>query len=148
MKEYKKYFQKEIERFYPDNSKHISREIDLAFLSISQDISFAKNSRNPIDKRLEIAGYFLATVKVLDKEGESYDRIRELLIEIAKEYVRTKNRSQSFLKRLPAKLVNTQFATLLLRQFDKRTSTRAHPEGFVARIITEKKETLGFGYGI
>jgi hypothetical protein len=36
---------------------------------------------------------------------------------------------------------------MLLREFDKKVSTRAHPDGFVTKIITDKKETLGYGYG-
>ena len=30
---------------------------------------------------------------------------------------------------------------------DKRVSQKAHQDGFVAKIITDKNETFGFGYG-
>lgn len=101
-----------------------------------------------MDKRMEIAGYFLATIKVLDKKGESIERIREILLTIAREYVRPKNGFQRFIKKLPARIVNTSLARILLRRLDKKLSKRAHPEGFVTRIITDKEATLGFGYGI
>lgn len=147
MKGYKKYFRKLIGQFYSDRSNYLVKEIDLAFEQIREDVRFASLSANPLDKRMEIAGYFLATIRVLDKEGEHYDRIREVLIEIAREYVRPRNKFQSFMKRLPAKLVNSPLAALLLRQLDKRTREKGYPDGFVARVITDKKETLGFGYG-
>jgi hypothetical protein len=63
------------------------------------------------------------------------------------EYVRPKNKIQLFLKRLPAKLTNTWLTTIFLKLFDKQISKKAHPEGFRAKIITDKKETFGLGYG-
>lgn len=133
---------------YGDNANHLLNQIESDFDSIKNDIQFAYHSSNPMDKRMEIAGYFLATIKVLDKQGEKLDRIREILLTIAREYVSPKNAFQRFLKKLPARIVNTSLARILLRKLDKKLSKRAHPDGFVTRIITDKKETLGFGYGI
>jgi hypothetical protein len=97
---------------------------------------------------MELAGYFLATIEALDKRGESFEKIRTVLIEIAKEYVRPKNYFQNLLKRLPAKIVNTGIARILLKKLNKKLRRKAHPNGFVTNIITDKKETYGFGYGI
>lgn len=147
MKPYKSYFQNAITNVYPANSKYLLDQIESAFDSLRDDIKFASTSPNPMDRRMESAGYFLATVIVLDTEGESFERIRELLITIAKDYVRPKNSFQKFLKKLPAKIVNTSLARILLSRLDKKLSKRGHPDGFVTKILTDKKDTLGFGYG-
>lgn len=58
-----------------------------------------------MDKRMQFAGYFLATIKVLDTQQLKYEDIRTIIIEIANEYVRPKNKVQAFLKTLPVKLM-------------------------------------------
>jgi hypothetical protein len=35
-----------------------------------------------------------------------------------------------------------------LKKLNKKLRRKAHPNGFVTNIITDKKETYGFGYGI
>jgi hypothetical protein len=81
-------------------------EITSVFDVVKNDIQFSYTSINPMDKRMEIAAYFLAAIKVLDKEGESFEKIRKLIIEIAKESVQPKNKFQSFLKKLYS-IINT-----------------------------------------
>ena len=61
--------------------------------------------------------------------------------------MRPKNKLQQFLKRLPAKLTNTWLTKLFLKSLGKKVSRKAHEDGFVAKIITDKNETFGFGYG-
>lgn len=118
------------------------------FKAINVDVAFAGSSKNPIDRRLTFTAYFLALIKVLDKHGENFEKIRELSLEIVKEYVRPKNKIQKFLKRLPVKLLNTTLGNMVLKFLAKKVSKRGHPEGFVAKIITDKNETFGLGYGI
>ena len=117
------------------------------FTDISNDTNFALNSANPIDKRLDFSAYFLALIKTLDEQGETFETIRKICLEIVIDYVRPKNKIQQFLKKLPAKLTNTWFANIFLKAFSKKISQKAHPDGFIAKIITDKNETFGFGYG-
>ena len=148
MRKYKKYFIAIITEKSPGHSNEIISRVDAHYKFISVDTSFAASSGNPIDKRLDFCAYFLALIKTLDERGECFETIREICLEIVTEYVKPKNQFQHFLKKLPARLVNTWLATFLLREFDKRVSKNSNPDGFIANIITDKQETLGFGYGI
>ena len=145
---YKKYFVKAIKTTYSANSDFLLAEIDKQFKYISADTSFAATSSNPIDKRLDFCGYFLALIKTLDEQEESFDMIRIICLNVVLDYVRPKNKIQLFMKRLPAKLTATRLATLFLKALNKRVSKKAHPDGFVAEIITDKKETFDLGYGV
>jgi hypothetical protein len=148
MDDYKRYFAKGIQDNYPGLSGQITARLDDHFISISADTKFASSSANPIDKRLDFCAYFLALIKTLDEQGETFETIRRICLEIVIAYVKPKNKLQQFLKRLPAKLVNSWLAKPFLKALHKRVSQRSHPDGFVANIITEKNETYGFGYGI
>ncbi len=147
MDNYKKYFTKAVKNTYPNNSDFLISVIDKNFRSISNDTNFALKSINPIDKRLDFSAYFLALIKTLDGQGESFETIRRICLEIVIEYVRPKNKIQQFLKRLPAKLTNTFLTNIFLNALSKKVSRKAHKDGFVAKIITDKNETFGFGYG-
>lgn len=147
MSKYKKYFIKAIQSYFPNTSEEIMAEVETNYQDISIDTQFATTSMNPIDKRLDFCAYFLALIKTLDKQGESFDKIRIICLNIVTEYVKPKNKWQAFLKRLPPKLINTWLAPFLLDKFNKRVSQNAHKQGFIAHIITDKNETYGFGYG-
>jgi hypothetical protein len=67
---------------------------------------------------------------------------------VVTEYVRPKNKIQQVLKRIPAKLTNTWLASVVIKSFNKRVSKNSNAGGFVANIITDKRETFGLGYGI
>ncbi len=144
---YRKYFASTIQTNYPGNSGSIMAEIDQQFDKISPDIKFAATSRNPLDKRLDVTGYFLALIMSLDKRGESFDTIRKICLDIVTEYVKPRNKLQVYLKRLPAKLANTWIANRFIKVFNKRVSENANPDGFIAHIITDKEQTFGLGYG-
>jgi hypothetical protein len=45
-------------------------------------------------------------------------------------------------------LLPTWVGQMLVRSFQKKVSVNSNADGFIANIITEKKETYGFGYGI
>jgi hypothetical protein len=147
MASYKKYFDRVIRDHYPEKFDQLRAAIDAHFKSIAPDIRFAATSKNPIDRRLEVCSYFLAVFKTLDECGEPYETIQTISREIATEYVRPKNKLQAYMKRLPAKLSNTWLANRVIRILNKKFSQRDNPEGFVAKIITDKDETYGVGYG-
>jgi hypothetical protein len=147
MDNYKRYFEKGIHAHYPGSASQIMARINHHFISIAADTKFASSSGNPIDKRLDFCAYFLALIKTLDEQGEAFETIRHICLEIVTAYVKPKNKLQLFWKRLPAKLVNSWLAKPFLKAFHKKVSQRSHPDGFVANIITEKNETFGFGYG-
>lgn len=148
MKAYRKYFIAGINKNFPNQADKIIFEIENNFKQISTDTSFAAGSPNPIDRRLDFAAYFLSLIKVLDKLGESFDKIRKVSLEIVVDYVRPKNKFQEFIKRLPAKMISTRAAAFFLKKFDRRISKNSNPGGFVANIITDKKETFGLGHGV
>ncbi|HTJ48041.1 MAG TPA: L-2-amino-thiazoline-4-carboxylic acid hydrolase [Cyclobacteriaceae bacterium] len=148
MKSFRKYFTSSVKNHFPEISDDIINEIEGHYKDIAVDINFAARSRNPIDRRLDFCAYFLALIKTLDGRGESYEMIRRICLEVVTEYVRPKNKIRTLLKRLPARLINTWLATILLKAFNKRVSNNENANGFVAAIITDKNETYGFGYGV
>ena len=148
MANYRKYFVAGIKKNFPGQSNTIVIKTDAHYKIISADTSFAAKSTNPIDKRLDFSSYFLALIKTLDEEGEKFETTRKICLEIVTEYVRPKNKLQELLKKLPVKLINTKFATYFLKAFNKRVSRNSNLDGFIANIITDKKETLGLGYGV
>src|SRR4051794_26054201 len=98
MSRYKKYFIDVIRQHFSDESGNIIKETDHHYHRISPDIKFAKTSLNPIDRRLDFCGYFLALIISLDKMGLPYDRIKQICLEITTDYVSPKNKLQQFLK--------------------------------------------------
>jgi hypothetical protein len=143
MTSYKKYFYKGIRDHYPEDAGDIICRVENHFSVIAVDTKFAASSGNPIDKRLDFCAYFLALIKTLDERSETYETIRAICLEIVINFVQPKNKLHLLLKKLPAKLSNTWLATFFLTMLSKKVS-----EGFVAKIITDKDETYGFGYGI
>jgi hypothetical protein len=148
MDNFKKYFLQAIRKNYPKKSTELITETENHFSHISKDTRFAATSKNPIDRRLDFSAYFLALVQTLDERGESFERIREICLEIVIEYVKPKNKFQQFLKKLPPKMIGTGVADILLKAFSKKVGQNDNPEGFIANIITDKNETYGFGYGV
>ena len=148
MSSYKKYFTTAVKHHFSTGAENIIADTERHFTNISPDIQFAKTSSNPIDRRLDFCGYFLALIITLDERGESFDNIRKICLDIVTEYVRPKNKMQQLLKRLPPKLFNSWLAGIFIKSFQKRISTNSNPDGFVANIITDNEETFGLGYGI
>ena len=148
MSSYKKYFIKAIQHNYQGRSDKIIAYTDAHYKTISIDTSFAASSKNPIDKRRDFCSYFLALVNAIDEQGENFETIRKVCLEVVTYYVQPKNKIHELLKRLPAKLANTLFWNIVIKAFNKKVSKRPHPDGFVANIITNKEETFGLGYGI
>jgi len=148
MNGYKKYFTRTIRERYPKTADFLLFEIDKHYHTISTDTNFSKTSGNPVDKRLDFTAYFLALIKTLGKRSESFETIRKICLQIVTEYVRPKSKFQQLLKRLPAKFANTWLAAIVITYLNKKIKKRSHPDGFVANIITDKRETFGLGYGI
>lgn len=145
---FKKYFYQCIQQAYPNQAPIWLAAIDTRFLEIQPDVAFARYSKNPIDRRMTVAAYFLATISVLNKAGLPYQEIRKLILLIATELVRPKNSFQRMLKKLPVRLINSWMGRVLITQLAKRVKDRTHADGFAATIITNKQETFGLGYGV
>ncbi|HTE34623.1 MAG TPA: L-2-amino-thiazoline-4-carboxylic acid hydrolase [Chryseolinea sp.] len=145
---HRQYFIEALKHHYPETFDEIVAETDHHFRSICAGNNFLTRSRNPLDKRLEFSSYFLALIMTIDVRGETFESIRKICLEIVTSYVSPKNKVHLLLKRLPAKLANTWLANIFIRSFNKRLVQNTNPEGFVARIITDKRETFGLGYGI
>lgn len=148
MRGYKKYFMNAIHKNFPAHHGTIITNTEKHYAAILPSVQFAFTSPNPIDRRLDFSAYFLAFIKSLDEQGESFDRIRKLCLEIVIEYVRPKNNWQAWMKKLPARLITTSLFKPFLNIFKKKAGRNPNPDGFVANIITNKDETYGLGYGI
>ena len=148
MTQFKKYFAASLKVNYPATADQLLSEVDKEFDLLMPDVKFAITSSNPIDRRLIFCAYFLALIKVLDKNGESFEKIRSVSLEIVMEYVRPKNGFQRFLKKLPPQLIKFGLINAALKYLAKKVSKRGHVDGFAAKMIFDKKETYGLGYGV
>lgn len=84
----------------------------------------------------------------MDEQGEGFERTRKICLEIVIEYVKPKTKLQQILKKLPVKLINTKLAAYFFKKLNEKVSSNSNPDGFIAHILTDKKETLGLGYGV
>lgn len=148
MGDYRKYFKKCLQKYYPDRATDLLSEIEKHYTEVSKNTAFALTSKNPMDRRLDFSAYFLSFIMTLDRVGESFLRIRELCLEITTQYVQPKNRLHAWWKTVMPKLVSSWVGQKLIKSFAKKIGTNDNPEGFIARIITDKKETFGLGYGV
>ncbi|WP_336515980.1 L-2-amino-thiazoline-4-carboxylic acid hydrolase [Pollutibacter soli] len=148
MHDYRPYFYDEINKVYPGMASAIIQATDDQYTTLLPDISFISYSGNPIDKRLDFSAYFLALIQVLEKEGEDFEKIRMVCLNITTEYVKPKSALQRWFKKWPSKIMNTKFASWFYQQFEKRISVNKSSEGFIAKVITDKDETYGMGFGI
>lgn len=148
MKNASPYIKKALHKYYPDKAAKLVIDFNILHHQIMPDVAFASRSRNPIDRRMDFAAQFLALVKLLEKEGATYEKIREISLEIANEYVTPKTSFGKSMKKLPVMLIRTRLGKWLVKWFRKKAAIKSHPDGFVANIITDKNETNGLGYGV
>lgn len=148
MKPYKNYFSQHIKKEFPVLYHSIIQETEQQFSHIYPDIKFIKTSGNPIDKRLEFCAYFLAFIKTLDSRQIQFEKIREICLAITKDYVQPDNKMQAFIKKLIPKLTHTFLGKFMIKIFAEKVGKNNSKEGFIAKIITDKKQTYGLGYGI
>ena len=92
-------------------------------------VSFARTSPNPMDRRMDIAAYFLSLMSVLDMEGETHENIREISLMIASDYVKPKNKFQAFIKRFPVLLIRSRIGKLLICYLEKKLRIADIPMG-------------------
>ncbi len=145
---FKKYFKTAINNHFANDSIELLGEVDRRYKTLSVDTAFARKSTNPMDKRLEVAAYFLAFIQTLESKGQTYDQIKRICLQIASDYVSPKNNFQKWLKKVPAKLVGLRMTRPLLRLLHNKVSVKGNPNGFRAEIVTDKTETYNLGYGI
>lgn len=146
MKSFHPYFLPTLLTHYPQEANEIIAKMYRLYPEI-YDVSLA-TSKNPIDKRLSFSAYFLAMIQSLDEKGESYEQIRRVCLEVAYDFVQPKNTFQALIKKWPSYFIQTWLGKLLIQNLKKEAEKPGHPDGFVARIITEKNATHGLGYGI
>jgi hypothetical protein len=148
MDDYRKYFRQFVKENYPNDFDNILADTDRHYNIISRDTAFAKTSKNPIDRRLDFSAYFLALIKTLDEKAETFENIRKICLQITTEYVQPKSKIQGFFKRLFPRMTNTWLGQIFIKAMHKRVSINPNADGFIATIVTDKKETFGLGYGI
>ena len=148
MKNYTQFFINSIRGKYPGSYKSIIQRVQNHYKEISTDTAFARTSRNPIDRRLDFCAYFLALIKTLHENGESFESIRATCLEIVIAYVQPSGKIQAAIKKWIPKLIGTWPGRRLIQIFHNRISVNENKEGFKANIITDKTSTYGLGYGI
>ena len=148
MKGFRRHFVHFAKKKFPAQSDWIIATADKHYVPISKDVMFSSTSKNPMDRRLDFSAYFLAFIKTLDEKGESFETIRELCLDIAKDYVQPKNRVAALLKKLIPKLIATNLGRALIKRFHHKVSRNDNKDGFVANIITDPSLTYGLGYGV
>lgn len=146
MKAFHPYFLPILISHYQKDADEILAKMDRLYPEI-YDSSLA-SSKNPIDKRLSFSAYFLAMIQCLDEKGESYEKIRQVCLQVALDFVQPKNGFQRLIKKWPSYFIQTWLGKLLIQNLKKVAEKPGHPDGFVARIITDKNTTHGLGYGI
>ena len=145
---YRKHFDHELRYRYPAVFDQMRAEIDARYQALYPDIAFARKSSNPVDRRLDFCAYFLATIQTIEARGAAFAEIREVCLAVTEAYVRPTNAWQRWLKRLPARLMGTIWMRLVSRIMAAKAGKKGHPDGFLARIVTDPAETYGLGYGI
>jgi hypothetical protein len=145
---YRKYFKQVLENHHPDTYKSLIEAIELKNNGLAESTKFALKSKNPLDKRLPFSAYFLAMIQVLEEENLSFEKIREYCLEVASAYVAPKNRIHKWYNLLLPKLINSPIAKPLISKMKRKVAVLDSPNGFRAQVLTNKTETLGFGYGI
>ena len=148
MRKHFPFFHEALRKYYPDKAKTLIASLHTTYNEIKPDISFSIRSANPIDKRMDFAASFLALVKVLDKQGVSVEKVREISLYIANNYVQPKSLLSARMKKVPVKLARTWLGRWLIHYLKKKVAKAAHPDGFAADIITDKSVTFGLGYGV
>jgi hypothetical protein len=145
---FKKHCEAEIQRrFSAGDAERIMRDIEARYIAIYPDIAFARTSSNPLDRRLEVCAYLLATIRVMEARGLAYNEIRAICVAIAESYVRPANFLHRWLKRLPAKAIGTPLALLITRLMAAKVGKKGHPDGFLVQVVTAPAETNGLRFG-
>lgn len=137
-----------LEIYYPAQTVTLAIAIDHEYTLLEKDIAFAKRSKHPMDRRMPIAAYLLAVIKVLDQYEFEYESTRKLILELATLQTKPKNKIQQYLKKAVPKLLTSTLGRYLLERTNKRLQKAPSQDGFAINIITAKEKTLGFGYGV
>ncbi|MGJ5816734.1 L-2-amino-thiazoline-4-carboxylic acid hydrolase [Paludibaculum fermentans] len=141
------YFQEELRRRFPAAHSRLCAEIDEQYRAIAPDVAFARLSSNPMDRRLDFCSYFLATILILERHGESPETIRDTCLAVTRAFVQPRNSWQRWLRQLPAKLMGTPVVALMARVMQAKTGRKGHEDGFLVQVVTSPAETHGLGYG-
>ncbi|MEZ5400389.1 MAG: L-2-amino-thiazoline-4-carboxylic acid hydrolase [Bryobacteraceae bacterium] len=144
---YRRHFESEFRRRYPRAARELAEETESRYEAIAPEVSFARTSSNPIDRRLDFCAYFLAAIQSLEARGETFDSIREYCLAVTHASVSPANAWQAWKKRLPAALMRTPLVRLIAHVMRAKGGSKGHDDGFLIRVITAPEETNGLGYG-
>jgi hypothetical protein len=145
---YQKLFEQILRARFPADATSMLAEIDKRYEVLGRDVSFAFSSTNPIDKRLPYTACCLALIKTMDSRGFDRQAIQNTCLEITYEFVRPKNRFNAWVRRLPPKLFGTRLADAFVNLMNRRVGVKGHPDGFRAKVVSDRKSTYGLGYGV
>jgi hypothetical protein len=137
-----------LRRRFDDRSAVLVESIEKEFLSLRRDLDFARHSKNPMDRRVVIAGPLLALMKILRKNGCDFETIRAVSLEIAENLVTPKNQFHLFLKRLKTVVVLQPFVQRILERKMHAARNSVEPQGFSVGYVKGNDNGLLFGIDI
>lgn len=148
IKKLKKELQHLLAERYPGEANDLLQAIDREYYQMAAEKQWPTGSKNPLDKRLPVAAYLLAVIKILDAQKEKYEDIRKLILALTVRLTQPKTRLQHFIKTLAPKIITSLPVRFFLKILNQGLEKSIHSEGFSVKILTAKEETLGFGYGL
>jgi hypothetical protein len=148
MSAYKKHFDRAIRRNFPEAAGAMIDALQRNHLEIAPDTAFAATSKNPIDRRLDFCGYFLALIRTLHDRGQTFNDVRRVCLEVVTDLVTPKNKMHALIKRIPPIFIGTWLGRLITQRLARKVDHNSNSQGFVANIITDKAQTFGLGFGV
>ncbi|MCC6818867.1 MAG: L-2-amino-thiazoline-4-carboxylic acid hydrolase [Bacteroidia bacterium] len=147
MHNFKRIFKIAIKRNFPFSSNDIISKLDEEFSRIIRNVDFARTSTNPLDKRLEIAAYFLSMFIALEQQGLSFDKIRNIALEIAHDFAQPKSFWHAWWKKWRFYLLAQPYMHWFLDNVDSKVAKKNHKDGFLGHLIHRKKNNNEFVFG-
>ncbi|MGR3811828.1 hypothetical protein [Jiulongibacter sp. NS-SX5] len=133
---FKRYFAAEIESLFPKKHKSVLAAIDARYETILHEEGILKKSENPLDKRLNLAGYFLAFIQEMEGRNLEMDEIKNKCLRIAKAYTKPKNKLHGWFLKMGPNLMRLPYYDSYLRKLNNRVSHKKQPLGFRAEILS------------
>ena len=137
-----------LRRRFGDRSIELIESVEKEFLLLRRDVDFTQQSKNPMDRRIVIAGLLLALMKTLRNEGCDFETIRTIALEIAENLVTPKSRFHFILKRLKTVVVLLPFIQRLLEKKIHAARNFVDPLGFSVGYVKGNDSGLLFGIDI
>jgi hypothetical protein len=113
--------------------------------TIAPTVAPFRTSPNPMDRRIELGGRFLAIVQVLEARGVDDATLRRLVLETARALVTPRNRLVRWAWRARTAMLLWPPVFHLLSRKAVQLGSRTMPEGFRVRFVPGRPGEFTFG---